>query len=129
MVSVRLMEDNRLLAICQQSSMIDFGPSRQYRRSQFGFIAAQALTVNRLQSIEVHAAVLIPHRSWLPGQVNVAVSRATSLYRTWIVGGSGTNPQEHAELIWSKVQVNPVATVVRKFFGFAEPQLIPMPQL
>lgn len=106
-------------------------------RSMFGCMPADALAVHRHQSKQIHSSILFVDASFTEGQVNVALSRSTSIQSTYIIGcgcGELTDEvkQKVANAIWAKVEVPKAGKTMENYFGYTARgeglQPIPFPE-
>lgn len=96
-------------------------------RSALPIEPAEALTVSRVQGLEVETAIFILHHAWEVGQVNVGLGRVASLMKSFIIGSDKrTAARDHILNIWDCVKENPDGKMCEKYFGFAAPQVVPM---
>lgn len=97
-------------------------------REQFPVVYGYALTPRQCQSITLSQAVSILHYCFQPGEVNVMLSRVSSLRNVKILGGrSGTTPEGHIRAIWEKVNIPAQAQILNDYLRLPALQPVPFP--
>ena len=66
----------------------------------------------------MESGILSIHKSFVPGMVNVAMSRIRSLGRTWLLGAAPAVENDVlTEAIWRVNEIPQQVGVVKSFFG------------
>lgn len=101
-----------------ESLEVELSSGMRVTRSQLPFIIAYAATVSRTQSMTMESGILSIHKSFVPGMVNVAMSRIRSLGRTWLLGAAPAVENDVlTEAIWRVNEIPQQVGVVKSFFG------------